>query len=116
MDAHGLFDTITGVEPPKQIKILNLTYEIRWVDRQIEAATDSHGFCDVSEQLIVVNGDQKPEAVADTLLHEIMHALFDALALAGEQTEERLVRLLSTGLCTVLQDNPNFTKWWTKKL
>jgi len=50
------------------------------------------------------------------LLHEIMHALFDALALAGEQTEERLVRLLSTGLCTVLQDNPNFTKWWMKKL
>jgi Zn-dependent peptidase ImmA (M78 family) len=104
------------MEPPKQIKILNLMYQIRWVDRQIEAATDSHGFCDVSEQLIVVNGDQQPQAVADTLLHEITHALFDALALAGEQTEERLVRLLSTGLCTVLQDNPNFTKWWTKKL
>ena len=104
------------MELPKQIKVLNLTYEIRWVDRQIETATDSHGFCDVSEQLIVVNGDQKRDAIADTMLHEINHALFNALCITGELTEERIVRLMATGLCTVLRDNPSFTKWWTKQL
>jgi len=101
---------------PTRLKILNLTYELRWVDRQIETATDSHGFCDTSEQLIVVNLDQKADAVADTVLHEINHALFSAFAISGELTEERIVRLLATGLCTVLRDNPNFTKWWLKNL
>ena len=105
-----------GMELPKQIKVLNLTYEIRWVDRQIETATDSHGFCDTAEQLIVVNGDQKRDAIADTMLHEINHALFSALSITGELTEERIVRLMATGLCTVLRDNPSFTKWWTKQL
>ena len=101
---------------PKQIKVLNLMYEIRWVDRQIETATDSHGFCDTAEQLIVINGDQKPDAIADTLLHEINHALFSTLAITGELTEERIVRLMATGVCTVLRDNPNFTRWWIKQL
>tara|TARA_Y100001951_G_C11202667_1_gene218071 strand:- start:155 stop:469 length:315 start_codon:yes stop_codon:yes gene_type:complete len=101
---------------PKHLKILNLTYQIRWVDRQIETATDSHGFCDTSEQLIVVNADQNPEALADTVLHEINHALFSAFAITGEVPEERIVRLLATGVCTVLRDNPDFTKWWIKQL
>lgn len=116
LDAHGHSATIWGMELPKQIKVLNLTYEIRWVDRQIETATDSHGFCDTSDQLIVVNGDQKRDAIADTILHEINHALFSALCITGELTEERIVRLMATGLCTVLRDNPSFTKWWTKQL
>ena len=101
---------------PKRLKILNLTYDLRWVDKQIESATDSHGFCDTSEQLIVVNAEQKPDALADTVLHELNHALFSAFAISGELTEERVVRLMATGLCTVLRDNPDFTKWWIKNL
>ena len=101
---------------PKQLKILNLTYDLRWVDRQIETATDSHGFCDTAGQLIVINADQKPDALADTVLHELNHALFSAFAISGELTEERVVRLMATGLCTVLRDNPSFKKWWTKQI
>lgn len=117
--ADGLFATmwLMGRDSrPKQLKILNLTYEIRWVDRQIETATDSHGFCDAAGQLIIINADQKPDAIADTFLHEVNHALFSAFGITGEVPEERIVRLIATGICTVMRDNPDVARWWLKCL
>lgn len=101
---------------PKRLKILNLDYDLVWVNRDIETATDSHGSCDTSTQTIVVCRDQKPTAMADTIWHEINHALFAGLHMTGELTEERIVTLMTSGQCTVMRDNPDFVKWMLKKL
>ena len=69
------------------------------------------GFCSVDAQLIVVAEDQANDAMQDTFLHEVMHALTAAFDLK-EKDKESFVRRLATGICTVWNDNPKAFKWW----
>jgi hypothetical protein len=49
---------------------------------------------------------------ADTVLHEILHAiLFQMAVLLPPDVEEQFVRSAATGLYAVLQDNPQLAKW-----
>lgn len=105
-----------GADYPKNVKIFNLDYEIIWVDKAIETATDAHGSCDTCTQTIVICREQKPGALTDTLMHEIMHAIFYSMNMSGNESEEKVVSLLSTGMCTVLRDNPKLKKWIVKNL
>ena len=54
-----------------------------------------------------------PQQRRDTLLHEVMHAIFSETALTmdfkEDDDEEKIVRRLSTGLLQVLRENPDFT-------
>ena len=61
---------------PKKIQILNLTYTIRWVDSAIEVGSDAQGWCDFSNQLIVINKDNSKQVLKEVFLHEVFHALF----------------------------------------
>lgn len=45
---------------------------------------------------------------ADTLLHEVMHALCHLMRVTSGDDEEDIVWRLATGLTAVLQDNPDF--------
>ena len=63
------------------------------------------GFCSVDAQLIVVAEDQANDAMQDTFLHEVMHALTAAFDLKEKDKEESFVRRLATGICTVWNDN-----------
>ena len=70
------------------------------------------GFCSVDAQLIAVAEDQANDAMQDTFLHEVMHALTAAFDLKEKDKEESFVRRLATGICTVWNDNPQALKWW----
>ena len=65
-----------------------------------------------SVQSIAVLEDQANDAMQDTFLHEIMHALTAAFDLKEKDKEESFVRRLATGNCTVRNDNPKAFKWW----
>ena len=56
------------------------------------------GFCSVEAQLIAVSEDQPNDAMQDTFLHEVMHALTAAFYLKEKDKEESFVRRLATGL------------------
>ena len=49
--------------------------------------------------------------VAETLLHEINHAIWQTYALQERDSEERIVQALSTGQTQLLRDNPELVKW-----
>jgi len=53
---------------------------------------------------------------AETLLHEIFHAIFKVMNLRGKDTEERLVSLMSIGMAMMIRDNPDFMKWLMESL
>ena len=98
------------IAPPKRLKVLNLTYKVRFV-ASIEAA----GWCDFERQEIVLAEGQSKEALADTFLHEVLHAVGNLMGVEYE-TEEQTVQTFATGLTTFWQANPGALRWWASLL
>ena len=97
---------------PDELKILNLTYKVIFSSQEEMIVSGAMGFCSVDAQLIVVAEDQANDAMQDTFLHEVIHALTAAFDLKDKDKEESFVRRLATGICTVWNDNPKAFKWW----
>jgi hypothetical protein len=56
--------------------------------------------------------ENQPDAeLADSTLHEIMHGVWNTEKLPKRVTEERAVRILSTGLIAVFRDNPGLLNY-----
>ena len=98
------------IAPPKRLKVLNLSYKVRFV-ASIEAA----GWCDFERQEIVLAEGQSKEALADTFLHEVLHAVGHLMGVEYE-TEEQTVQTFATGLTTFWQANPGALRWWANLL
>ena len=91
---------------------MNLEFEVRFVDEEIQTGSSAHGWSNFSSQTIVVCDAQKPDAIQDTFLHEVVHAIYYIMGLGENAEEEAVVSRLSTGLCTVWRSNPKAFKWW----
>lgn len=103
---------------PTKVQVFNLEYSIRWVDNAIQIGSEAHGWCDFENQLIVINGDNSPQIVAETWLHEVLHALLLALDIVDTSNadHEQIVSRTATGLCTIWKQNPDAFKWWTEEM
>ena len=97
---------------PEELKVLNLTYKVIFSSQEEMIGSGAMGFCSVDAQLIALAEDQANDAMQDTFLHEVMHALIAAFDLKEKDKEESFVRRLATGICTVWNDNPKAFKWW----
>ena len=103
---------------PTKVQVVNLEYAIRWVDNAIQIGSEAHGWCDFENQLIVINGDNSPQIVAETWLHEVLHALLLALDIVDTSSvdHEQIVSRTATGICTIWKQNPAAFKWWTEEM
>jgi len=104
------------LQRPKRIKILNLTWQIQFVDKSTYNASDALGWCDYDQQIISLYDGQSNESISDTFLHEILHAIFYVMGIDPNNDEEKVVSKVSTGLCTVFSNNPKAFKWWCSML
>jgi len=50
-----------------------------------------------------------------TLIHEILHAIFDNASLSNTGKNHHLIGLLATALYSLIQDNPDLIKYLQKK-
>lgn len=67
----------------------------------------SYGHWCSNTSTIKIKEDQSPIEIGNTLIHEILHALFYIQGLNfPDKTEERIVLTLANGLTTVIKDNP----------
>ena len=78
------------------------------------AVSGALGWCCPEMQIIAISANQQDDAMQDTALHEIMHALTTAMDLKEKDEEESFVRRLATGICTVWNQNPKAFKWWSE--
>jgi hypothetical protein len=111
--------TPTTSKPPRPvaIRIINLDYDILWRNRVWYEDTKCFGRCDNNEQEIEIYEDLKPSKMADTFLHEVMHAVYCNMGLTGKRRrEETVVNQLATGLTNVWRDNPAVFAWWAALL
>jgi hypothetical protein len=102
--------TARKIAAPRRLKVLNLTYSVRFV-----ASIEASGWCDFDQQEIVLAEGQSREALADTFLHEVLHAVGHLMGVDYE-AEEQVVQTMATGLTTFWQANPGALKWWASLL
>ncbi len=93
---------------PRFIHVLGQKFSVtEQPDVLHDDGTAVRGLCITNDQHILIDFNQHPEGRAETLLHESLHALEDALQLElGEDT----IRRLSRGLFALLRDNSALVK------
>ena len=93
---------------PSSIVILGRVYNI---DQKDFIDGDLLGQCDSDALKITIKKNQPVILEADTLLHEILHAIDDAMQ---TKMKERQVHCTATGLLALFKDNPDFVKYMFK--
>lgn len=103
---------------PKIIFIGPHDYEVSISKKKIDS--NLFGETDNTNSEIHVHPDQSLQNKRDTLLHEILHAIAFASGMKkvlewNDETEEKVIRLLSPWLLGVVQDNPDLIEWITEQ-
>ena len=81
------------MKPPSQIRILNRLWAVKYLDESIPDSHNAWGWCDPGTQTIHLVRNQKPDCMADTMLHEIIHAIFDSLGMQQDEEEPTIHRI-----------------------
>jgi len=87
---------------------------------------DGEAFGDFTYLQCQIRVDNRLEgaALVDTLIHEVLHAIYAMGKLKNkaqsedelEEQEERVVSVMATYLTQVLRDNPHLVRWINKNL
>tara|TARA_R110000824_G_scaffold8994_4_gene40647 strand:- start:213 stop:545 length:333 start_codon:yes stop_codon:yes gene_type:complete len=103
--------------PFKRIKVVSTDYKVELLPQEECDTYSVAGVCHQTPQdpKIRVAKHKEPTALADTMLHEIMHACWTTMNLDAREEEERAVAALATALIAVMRDNPNFSRWLIKQ-
>lgn len=99
---------------PSKIQIFNLTYRIRWEKREDHLPDDHYGRCSPSVPCLTFWLPQADQLLADTVLHEIIHAINRHYGVNVDEsmTDEEIATRISSGLLTVWSQNPRIFRWW----
>lgn len=89
-------------KPMDKVRILGKTYRLLEV-----ANLDVYGLCEDDKQQITVRAGMQVESWADTVIHEITHAIDFNMKLG---LTERQVHCIGSGLWAILVDNPELTQ------
>ena len=91
-------------------------------DVQIVSLTDKERdnnmgtFSDTSLTIALRETYSSQQQEAETLLHELLHAIYEIMGIKAKDTEERVVAQMSIGLAGVLRDNPELMTWLIKAM
>ncbi len=65
------------------------------------------GDTDFSTLTFHVQDGLAPQVKSATILHEVLHVIYDEYALSESDKEERIVSAFTNGMCQVMRDNPD---------
>lgn len=94
---------------PARVSIAGRRWRIEYPRR---TESNVYGMTYYDEHRIVIRDGLLPIEEADTLIHEVMHALIASAGLTIPDTEEEpIVRAIASTLTGVLADNPSFRRY-----
>lgn len=97
---------------PESIRIMGRDYQVVWEEDTL-LGTSNLGITYTHECSIAVRAGQHPIEEADTLLHEVMHAVWYCMSISeGGADEESVIRRMASGLIQVLMDNGQLLKYF----
>jgi hypothetical protein len=109
-------DGHTAIPMPQRLRVGPFDYTVQsWPSREASAA-ERFGECDRFNNVIRVRDDISEQRSAETMIHEILHAVWDTQGLGDNDAEERIVTCLALGLSQVIRDNPDFVAWMQQNL
>ena len=92
---------------PKSFQLLSYTWTVKLHPGPIPYEdTTANGLCDFANKTIVLNADQEPEAIWHAWLHEVAHAVLEAIGRVKLSADEGFVDSLSGALAQVLRPAP----------
>ena len=95
---------------PKRVKIGHVTYRIVPLEDP-DRAPVVYGLYMGNDCIIKIDVTRDTQIVRDTLLHEIMHGIWQLYAIDDEDLQERTICTMATGLTQVFADNPKIGKF-----
>ena len=102
---------------PEKIKVGYREYKLEKWKQTVANANDAHGQFFAKEGIIGYTEEEKGISHANTLLHEILHAIVYQWNMElDEKTEEHVVNGITNGLTTVLVDNPKLIDYLKEKI
>jgi hypothetical protein len=99
-------------KPAISVKVGPLDYTVIYAKR-LHTDHELFGVTMASQQKIYVDPDVPLQTGQDTLLHELLHAIFDVAGLnielddGAKLTEEQIIRRVTPWLLMLLKDNPH---------
>jgi hypothetical protein len=102
------------VRPPASIVVGPHVYRVVMVPAGVLADSGSAGTTNPQALTIAVCEEQARSQLADTLLHELAHALVASVGL-DEDVEERVCLALGPGLLGLLRGNPELVAYVTAR-
>lgn len=97
---------MSTLKVPKTIKILHKTYDV--IERTNPTEMLNHPVYGTSNAVLNkiewLRHEKESENV-DTVIHEILHSIWNVFGLTDKDREEEIVTRLSLGLTTVMGDN-----------
>lgn len=91
---------------PRTLKVLGRTYVCSY-EPALNLGVGNVGLCDNANMVIHILDGQHPVEEADTMIHELLHAIWFIMSIdQGDVDEEAVVRRLASGLIGVFLDNP----------
>ena len=101
---------------PEKIKIGYKEYRLEKWKQTVASANEAQGQFFAKEGIIGYTDDEKGVSHANTLLHEIIHAIVYQWNIDVGEKEETIVNGLTNGLTTVLVDNPILIDYLKKNI
>jgi len=105
------------IQVPKSIKVGYRDYKLEEWKQTVATANEAQGQFFQKEGIIGYVASEKGVCHANTLLHELMHAIIYQWNIElDEKKEENLVNTLSNGLTTIFVDNPDLMDYLKTKI
>ena len=95
---------------PKQIRITGKLVKIKTITRSEAIEHGVWGMFIPDENLITLCNEQSPADLLDTLLHEVLHAIYYYWNMQDTDDEERTVHTLASALQAIYVENQHFHK------
>ena len=102
---------------PDKIKVGYREYKLEEWKQTVASANEAQGQFFSKEGVIGYVTTEQGVSHANTIMHEILHAIIYQWNIElGDKEEEHLVSALSNGLTTVLVDNPKLMDYLKEKI
>lgn len=112
-------DVYQGI--PKSVRVGCYEFMVSVGSYEDHEMERSFGHANLLRQTISVRPGMSSQKLANTFIHEVIHAIHWVYGLmrSGEElqpTEEEYTTLTANGLCAFWQDNPQAAAWWQQLL
>lgn len=97
---------------PTEVRIGSMIFRIEISEQADSAANSEFGHTNIINQKIRIQPRQSSLSLANTFLHECLHAIHWMYGLwRNEPDEEHYTNQTANGLCAFYQDNPEAMEW-----